>query len=337
MIKTKKQKTVCVVGAHSGGHIIPALTLAQEWLLTHKDGNIILITSTHERDRKVAQHFSGITQTLSLTLENVPRKKWWRLPLFSLQAALASIKSIVFLFTHKPDVIISTGGYLTLPIAFAAWLLRIPLDLYELNVVPGKAIHFLSPYARHIYTVFQKTKSYLPHKTQSRCSMIHYPLRYTESDRTKASSSKSKRQGAITIFIVGGSQGSQSLNTLFKRFLEENRQFMHSIHVIHQTGTADQSRFATWYKQENIPAYVFDYDHNMAPLYQGADVVITRAGAGTLAELAFFEKKSFIMPLKTSTTTHQEENAHEMALLHPTLFTVGETYDDLVTFLKNCF
>jgi UDP-N-acetylglucosamine:LPS N-acetylglucosamine transferase len=92
--------------------------------------------------------------------------------------------------------------------------------------------------------------------------------------------------------------------------------------IIHQTGSRDQTDWHALYKRNNIPAVVFDYRDAIAPCYVAADLIISRAGAGMLFEILFFEKPSIIIPLEATTTSHQIDNAYAMNTEHPTLFTV---------------
>ncbi|MCK4518070.1 hypothetical protein KAT92_04795, partial [Candidatus Babeliales bacterium] len=94
--------------------------------------------------------------------------------------------------------------------------------------------------------------------------------------------------------------------------------------VIHQTGSRDKTDWHNFYKQQNIPAHVFAYEDHIQDFYLLANLIICRAGAGTLFELAFFAKKAVVIPLKAKTTDHQIANAREMAKRYPDLFIVRE-------------
>jgi len=123
-----------------------------------------------------------------------------------------------------------------------------------------------------------------------------------------------------TILILGGSQGSIFLNNYIKQLIIKHPLVSSTINVIHQTGSLDSTNWSYFYKKNNITATVFSYNPNLASVYCAADVIICRAGAGTLFEIEFFKKKCIIIPLKTNTTDHQIDNARAMSTEHPDLF-----------------
>ena len=127
-----------------------------------------------------------------------------------------------------------------------------------------------------------------------------------------------------TLFLLGGSQGSLLLNNLLKIFITTNQQVSNSIQIIHQTGSYDTTNWKKFYASAGIPAITFSYSHQIKDFYLLSDLVICRAGAGTLFELLFFKKHSIIIPLVAKTTDHQVENARAMAAEHPDLFTIIE-------------
>jgi UDP-N-acetylglucosamine--N-acetylmuramyl-(pentapeptide) pyrophosphoryl-undecaprenol N-acetylglucosamine transferase len=243
------------------------------------------------------------------------------------------IKTLIWLTRYKPTKVITTGGLLALPVGYAAWVLRYPLDLYELNVVPGRAVEALAPLATNIYAVFKATQQYLPS-----CKQIPYPLRFTEQDRVSDHTSLIQHLNDMlrvsqsnellfdpsrkTLMILGGSQGSQLLNRLTRQFCMDHKHLLHNLQVIHQTGAFEEHWWRDFYKSVNVPAYTFSYNQRINECYQLADLIVCRAGAGTLFETVFFNKPCIVIPLVADTTDHQVNNAQEIAGMHPDLVTV---------------
>ena len=151
--------------------------------------------------------------------------------------------------------------------------------------------------------------------------------------------------------VLGGSQGSIFINNLIKNWIEKNRsdnppthkategkpfsaepdeasgrtalnKNLSNIQIIHQTGDSDSTNWDEFYSKQNIPAYYFKYSNKIKEFYQISDLVICRAGAGTLFELEFFAKKALIIPLETVYTDHQLDNALAMAKKNQDLFKV---------------
>ncbi len=132
--------------------------------------------------------------------------------------------------------------------------------------------------------------------------------------------------GKKTIVVLGGSQGSLFLNECMKHFVTNNAENFHNIHIIHQTGSSDSTDWNDFYTSHNVSAHVFSYHPHLAQIYAAADVIICRAGAGTLFEIKFFNKPCIIIPLMTHTTDHQVDNARAMSREYPELFyTLGQS------------
>jgi UDP-N-acetylglucosamine--N-acetylmuramyl-(pentapeptide) pyrophosphoryl-undecaprenol N-acetylglucosamine transferase len=319
----KKNNTICFVAGHSGGHILPSLTRAQQLLAEKKVDRILFFSTTAPLDKKIVEGNPVITKLILLSVRGVPYQKKILFPLFVAHLATAFFISLYQLLRNKPSSIISMGGYVSLPVCLAGWLLRIPIELYELNVEPGKAIRFLAPLAHTIWILYPQTSHYLPaHK----CQLTDYPVRFSSTthriSRKEALQALHFSPERKTIFILGGSQGSVFLNTLVREWIVQSPQFHASIQIIHQTGTHDHTDWKSFYAPLGIPAIIFNYHENLAEFYQAADLVVSRAGAGTLAELHFFQKQSLIIPLETATTHHQKYNAQAFAQKNPNLFFV---------------
>lgn len=337
-------KKLFVVAAGSGGHILPALVLAKAWKEAAEHGKVIFVGSGQTLDAKIVASHPFIDKTLALTVDKFSFKKFWLYPKILFQVIKAFIKSIKYVLRYKPEKIISTGGLIALPICLAARMARIPIDLYELNVEPGKAVKVLMPFASTIFITFLQSKAhckFLGIDFSNKCEYVPYPIRFTEADKkidkqeiinrintqldNKDYLFSEKRK---TLFIVGGSQGSVFLNKLIKRFIEEQSALTNSLQIIHQAGSNQSVNWDEFYAQANIPAYAFSYDDRIKDYYLLADVIVCRAGAGTLFEIEFFEKRCLVIPLVAQTTSHQIDNAEAMAERHPTLFHVL-TQDDV--------
>jgi UDP-N-acetylglucosamine--N-acetylmuramyl-(pentapeptide) pyrophosphoryl-undecaprenol N-acetylglucosamine transferase len=315
-------KTVCWVAGRSGGHILPALTLAQQHKQAHPQDTVLFFSTDTNLDTAITKAERTVDSYIPLTLDNVP-KSLFGYPYFMLKAGRAFIKSLYYLRCHRPQSVMSMGGYISIPVCLAARLLRIPVDIFELNAVPGRATKFLARYARTVFICFVDSARHLP---QAHCVVAPYPLRFTQvhrqrtqqEARTLAHLSVTKR----TLFVLGGSQGSLFINNLVKSWIEHNPQLHDTIQVIHQTGAQDATDWVTFYAQHNIPARVFAYHASLDDYYLASDLIICRSGAGTLHEILFFGKRCITIPLETASTDHQIDNATSMAQQYPELFTV---------------
>lgn len=310
------------VAGRSGGHIIPALTHAKELLSSDKQLKIGMITTHHHLDRALVHNQQCVSKHVMLPLGNFPRKNILGYPRFCAQFFWSLCITFMTLLRFRPRKIVSMGGYVSIPVAFIAWVLRIPFELFELNVVPGEAVKFLAPFAQRVYICFDQTRTYLP---RARCEYAPYPIRFTEHDRIskeKACAQLGIPSGKMVVLILGGSQGSRALNDLAKIVTP-----LVDCFVIHQTGEHGVAALRQFYGQHGIGAKVFAFSDQMAACYSAADVVIARAGSGTLFELLFFEKKSVIIPLETPTTAHQLDNARALQAEYSHFVTVLRQID----------
>jgi UDP-N-acetylglucosamine--N-acetylmuramyl-(pentapeptide) pyrophosphoryl-undecaprenol N-acetylglucosamine transferase len=213
-------------------------------------------------------------------------------------------------------------------------------------VVPGKAVKFLLPFVDKVVITFESTKLFFKNNLRNyvnKCVLQDYPIRFEEKDKNFDKDSLIKKinltiscgvtscfeEKRKTIFILGGSQGSIFLNELFKKWIFKNKNLNNKIQVIHQTGAQDKTDWFSFYKDLKCPAMIFSYDENIKDYYHMSDLIVCRAGAGTLFELEFFKKRCLIIPLKTEQTDHQVDNALEMSLRNPDLFFVQD--QDLIT------
>jgi len=322
------KRTICGVAGRSGGHIIPCLNHIQVLLEHDLEQQVLFFSTDTTLDKNIVSKASFVTKHVALPLENVPYKKWWRLPFLISGLFISLIKTTYFLIKYRPDLIISTGGYVSLPVCLIARLLSIRVELFELNVIPGQATKALAPFASTVRICFPETKKYL--KTDN-CLISPYPLRaaYKKALPTKDLALKFLDLSAHkkTILVLGGSQGSHSLNRLIPRALKEYPSATRELQIIHQAGNDNLEEIISLYQQLGIKAKVFSFHDHIQQLYAATDVVICRSGAGTLFETLHFKKRCITIPLKADTTTHQIDNAYSFTQQYPDLFSMIEQHE----------
>lgn len=313
--------TICFVAGKSGGHLVPCLTKAKEFQQQNPQAQIYLFSSGSKLDHTIIDKHTNINHIVPTYLDNPPYGQPWLLPWFACKTIWYFCKSLYFLHKIKPDKVISFGGFVSIPTILAAKVLRIPFEIYELNVEPGKATNFLSKITDTIYICFKSTAQYFPHK---KCIYFQYPIRFTQNDLVTDTSSLLKKynleKNRTTFLILGGSQGSILLNEVFKDMIQNHPEIISKIQVIHQTGGSDPFDYKKFYQEHAIPAVVFDYHNQLQDFYNLADFIICRAGAGTLFEIKFFKKNCLTVPHKTAQTNHQIQNVLELQKEFPEQF-----------------
>jgi UDP-N-acetylglucosamine--N-acetylmuramyl-(pentapeptide) pyrophosphoryl-undecaprenol N-acetylglucosamine transferase len=313
----RQDRTICCVAGKSGGHIIPCLTLAKQDQTTHGTSRILFFSSNTPLDKKILAENEAVNWHIILALSTRSGSM-----ITTIMHAFSSfISSFFYLCKHRPEKIITTGGIVALPPCLAGFLLRIPITLYSLDAVPWKAIQALAPLATDIVVSFSSSQKYFPHNT---CIVEPYPIKYQHTDKMTDTHTARAQLGLSpdkkTVVALGGSQGSAFINECMKQWIADPSFSKDTIQIIHQTGSDDPVPWINMYQTNDITAYVVGYAPDLALMYAAADLIICRAGAGTLFEVKFFNKKCIIIPLTTDTTTHQVDNARAMSGEYPELF-----------------
>lgn len=303
---------ICFVSGRSGGHIIPCLTEAKRFFEQNYD--ILLLSTKTQIDKTVLENSSF--NNIQFNLENFPYLKLWNYPKYIWNFGETFLNARKILKQEKPIKIVSMGGYISIPICLAAKTLGIPIELFELNAVPGRTIKLLAPMADKILVCFENCKKYFPEK---KGLVTNYPLRYGPEElifnkeeiiNNLNFSSKKK-----IIFILGGSQGSIFINNIIKKLITENPEILEEIQLIHQTGSNDKTNWQAFY--ENLNVIHFPYSNNIKAYYKIADLIICRSGAGTIFEIKFFDKKCITIPLEGVANSHQLLNANAIQQTAP--------------------
>ncbi len=318
------KKFVAFVAGRSGGHIIPALTLAKQFKSHDQELDILFFTTSHQLDQTIIKKQGMfIDKHIALSLGNVPFFNIFKILFFIIGFIKVFFKSVSYLKKFKPTHVIGMGGYICIPVCLAAYLLSIPIHLYDLDAYPGKATRFLKKYATKIYICFAHAQQYLP---AEKCELISYPIRFDSAVKNISNDAALAHLNLLpskkTIFINGGSQGSIFINNCIKDWINLNPHLYSLIQIIHQTGGAQKMDWRSFYKELDIHALVFSYKEDLAPCYLASDIIICRAGAGSLFESLFFGKACLTIPLETSSTSHQKDNARVLAQQYPTLITM---------------
>lgn len=304
------RQSILFFAGHSGGHLYPALAVAEEFRKRYPEYKLELITSSKGRaifQQPAFKVFDGFHTLISFPL---PRGISFRSLIFLLKFALASIQSALLLTRFQPCLALGFGSYVSYPGMMLAVLFKIPTWIHEQNCVPGKATLALASHVDVAALSFPLTEK-LPAR---RCVETGLPIRNQLIEAARQSANKKlpekfSESRPLKILVAGGSQGASGinfkiLNTFFQFSAGEKKQ----VAVIHSTGRADEEKIREEYKKMGISAEVMAFSNQMDELYKNTDLAITRAGANTLAELALFGVPSVVIPYPHA-DSHQEKNA----------------------------
>ncbi len=279
----------------SGGHVIPAIILHEHF---SEENNVII--STDKRGLKYLDK-----NIYKLKIVDTPRlNNIFNLPFNCLSILYLTLKSIFFLKIKKIEKLISTGGYMSLPLILAAKMINLDIYLIEPNQVLGRANKFFLSSCKKIFCYSEKVKNF-PDIYEKKQVNIK-PLVKKNIYDLKLSIPQKKK---FTLLIVGGSQGASIFDNNLKNSILKISEKV-SIKIIQQTSNKNISSLSQFYSKNNIENKIFSFENNLANIIQEADLCITRAGASTLAELSVLNTPFIAVPLPSAKDNHQLENAN---------------------------
>lgn len=299
---------VVIACGGSGGHIFPAIALAQGLKDKNKDIDLLFVGSNAVLDRRIFEKERLRYRLLSSN--KLSYKVSLKMTAFFTKLFFDILKSFFILLKYSPDAVIGFGGYVSGPVVFTAHLLRIPKIIHEQNVIPGRANSVLSRFADKIAITFEETRKYLG-RFAHKAVFTGNPIRMTLLKDGKAGNMKNLGLdlNKFTILVIGGSQGAHNLNKAFLTALTKiNRKKILLLQVIHITGITDYGWTSQAYKEMGLEHKVFSFIDNIEEAYSVSDLVVTRSGASAIFEVAYFGKPMILIPYPFA-MSHQTENA----------------------------
>ncbi len=289
---------IIIAGGGTGGHVFPALSIAGE-ISERGMGDEILFVGTQKGMESELVLKNGY-QIKHISSRGFVGRGLFNTVLAFFSALKGLFDSISIIRKYKPDVALGVGGYVSGPFLLAAVLLRIPTAICEQNTVPGVTNRILGKIVNTIFASFDSSVQYFPSK---KVLITGNPIRKDIIDAP----SNSKDADSLAVLVFGGSQGAYSLN----RFLPEAFSKIDSgnISIVHQTGKKDYNFVKQLYSDHRVEAQVLEFIDDMAGAYGKSDLVIGRAGAGTIAEITALGKPSLLVPFPYAAHDHQLENA----------------------------
>ncbi|QPJ66566.1 MAG: undecaprenyldiphospho-muramoylpentapeptide beta-N-acetylglucosaminyltransferase [Candidatus Nitrohelix vancouverensis] len=293
---------VVIAGGGTGGHLFPAIALARELEKSVMDIEISFVGSKQGLESKIIPREGWNLKTI-FTAGLMGKKglnRWVSLS----KLPVGILQSVCFLVQKKPDLVVGVGGYASGPLALSAWMLKIPILIHEQNSIPGMTNRWLGKIADKVAVSFKDSERHFPAgKVVETGNMIREEFCVPREQATQ------KRTDKFCIFVMGGSQGAHSINAAMMEALESLLEEKDRIHIIHQTGTADFQAVKQSYDDFGFSADVRPFFENIEKPYREASLVISRAGATTLAEVTACGKVSILIPFPYAAHNHQEKNA----------------------------
>ncbi len=289
--------TAIIAAGGTGGHLYPGMALATAFRSVDPAARVVFIGTEAGLETRLLPENGFELRTLAA-------RGWVGKGVGGRVAALLSgawglFQAIGLLRQLKPAIVIGIGGYASGPTLVAAILLRIRRIVLEPNLVPGLANRLLAPYVDRVVVAFEAARSGL---SSNKILCLGTPVR-AEIARARHSPRKG---GPMNVLVLGGSQGSHAINRAMIEALPHLAGV--PVRILHQTGRSDEAAVAAAYAECPVTAKVVPYIEKMAEAYAEADIVIGRAGAGTLAEVAAVGLPAIFIPYPHA-GAHQEKNA----------------------------
>ena len=295
-------------GGGSGGHIFPAIAIAEEVRKNDPEAEFLFIGAKGRIEEKIVPSNNFRLETIDIS--GIDREKILKNTMLPVKFLKALMRCRKLIRNFAPDVAIGTGGFVCGPIIYTANLLGIPTLIQEGNSFAGKTIKFLSGKADKVVINFEETKKYL--KRKDNVIIIPHPIRSSLSRTDKSVSTEyfgldSKKK---TIFIFGGSQGARGINENIDKIIADLHRI--NVNVIWQTGKNDNEKYKAKYKDLTESIKILEFIDNIDKAYSSADILICRAGITSIMEIAYMRSVSILIPLPTSAENHQELNARSV-------------------------
>ncbi|MBZ2173675.1 undecaprenyldiphospho-muramoylpentapeptide beta-N-acetylglucosaminyltransferase [Schnuerera sp. xch1] len=299
-----------ITGGGTGGHIYPALAIAWEIKNRHSDATILYVGTKKGLESELVPKEGFDFKTIRV--KGMPRKINKESLIAVKELVLGLIDSNKIINNFKPDVVIGTGGYVCGPVVYVASKKNIPTLIHEQNAFPGITNKILSRYVDKVLITFNKSKKYFKHKDKVIATGNPVRKSILDVDKKKAYSDLSISSSIPFIVSFGGSGGQKKLNDAMSYVIEKNIT-NNNIQIIHVTGKRFYDEFMKRLEVKKISVSqnirVVPYLYDMPKVLNIADLVITSAGAITLAEISAIGVPSILIPKGYTAENHQEYNA----------------------------
>jgi UDP-N-acetylglucosamine--N-acetylmuramyl-(pentapeptide) pyrophosphoryl-undecaprenol N-acetylglucosamine transferase len=305
-----------VAAGGTGGHIFPGLAIREEFLARSENNQVLFIGAVGGMEEELLKEekidakfvrsgkFSGMTVTEKIQ--------------GLVSTFFGVFDSIKIIRQYMPDFVLGAGGYVSVPVLIAAWLLKVPRAIQEQNSYPGLSNRVLARISSRVFLSFESAEKYFQKVSRDKFLVCGNPLRRKVLDQLAVPPEVKNGNGngrpmRFQIFVVGGSQGARKLNQLMIEGSEFLPPIRDHIKIVHMSGSIDQYDLIIAYSKAGIKAKVMRFVEDMGRELRDADLVISRAGAGAVFEMAAAQKPSILIPFPFAADDHQRVNAEYLS------------------------
>ncbi|MGE5544179.1 MAG: undecaprenyldiphospho-muramoylpentapeptide beta-N-acetylglucosaminyltransferase, partial [Bacillota bacterium] len=297
---------VIMAGGGTGGHIYPALAIARGLVKKWPETNIIFVGTKNGMEQDIIPESGFELRTISA--QGLNRSSLIKAATSALKVPVGFWQARTLIKGFNPDIVIGTGGYVSYPVVLAASLLQIKTIIHEQNAYPGLANRALAKRVKRILLTFPEAAAHFPEET-TRVTGLPVRPEIMTANRREAAAFFALKEDRFTLVVVGGSRGALRINQAMDGLMQQLS--ADGVQLIWITGeqhfeTLSKSRFSS-----TIPdnVRIYPYLFNMELALAMADLVVCRAGAATLSELAVRGIPAILVPYPYAAENHQEKNA----------------------------
>jgi len=300
-----------IAGGKTGGHLFPGIAVAQKFLERGVNREVLFVGTSGGLESRVLPR-AGLPLVTIKSAGIRGKGLWAKLKgLFLIPVSFFEAMRVVRRF--EPDTALGVGGFVSGPALVAAWLLRVPFAVHEQNLTPGITNRLLGLIADRIFVSFEETKTCFPvRKTEVTGNPVRKEVIEPENGEPEIPTERFGK--GVTLLVFGGSQGASAINRAVVDFFRAHPVIRDHTNLIHQAGWKDLAKVREAYSEMGYGrAVVVPFIHKMGQVYRMADLVVCRAGAGTVFELAALGKPAVLIPFPHAAGDHQAYNAAALA------------------------
>ena len=294
-----------IAGGGTGGHLFPGIAVAEEFLARNSANEVLFVGTERGIEARLLPRLGYRLQSISAGVKG--------------QSPLAKLKSLGQLFygyaqsrrilkEFCPDMVLGVGGYASAPVVLAARGLQIRRFIHEQNAIPGLTNKLLARFAERVFISLEESRQYFP---VDKTLLSGNPLR-KEILSDVPSGQSVPRDDKLRLLVFGGSAGAHRINTTMIEALPYLEELKDRLLITHQTGENDLPEVRKAYEQAGFTAEIYAFIDNMAAAYSSADLIVCRAGATTIAEVAACGKAAVFIPYPYAADDHQRRNAEAL-------------------------
>lgn len=299
-----------MAGGGTGGHLFPALALAEEFKKKVPDVEIIFMGGKGGLEERVVPLHGYRLEVFDV--EGIKRRTGLKRIKAIGKAARSTVRALGLLRSIRPDGVIGSGSYSSAPVVMAARLLGIKTAILEQNALPGLTNRLLGKVVDRIYIAFDQAKEFFPPR---KTLLAGNPIRRDIIEGAGDGNGKGNGNGhkRFSVLVFGGSQGATAINTAFLDATEYLTDIWPALRVVHQAGEDGYQKARESYRRKNLKVELHKFIDDMAAVYRSSDLVVCRAGATSIAEITALGIAPILIPYPFAADDHQTVNARCLA------------------------